>query len=84
MTAMAKKSMKEANKIMKIRLKKFVDNYYTPVEGSEKTLNDVKDVELVFISMDDPDFRKEYGVSDKDYKKWNNYMSASVNVNQLK
>lgn len=47
----------------------FMDEY-KPTKGSKNTLRDIDDFELIDISIDDPSFRKEYGVSDSDYKKY--------------
>ena len=88
MTAMAKKAMKEQKKVNGTIVKNFIERFYTPVEGSEKTLKEIpgkgskKDAldfyELVYISMDDKNFRKKYGVSDEDYLKWLNYTNKLI------
>lgn len=51
-------------------VRRFLSNH-KPNKDSANTLFDIDDEELIEISMDDPDFRKEYGVSDSEYKRWN-------------
>lgn len=43
---------------------------YTPAKGSRNTLHDFDDFDLIDLNIDDPAFRKEYGVSNDDYKRY--------------
>lgn len=43
---------------------------YKPAKGSQNSLYDIDDDDLIEMEIDDPDFRKEYGVSDSDYERW--------------
>lgn len=43
---------------------------YKPLKGSPNSLHDIDDPDLIEMEIDDPDFRKEYGVSDSDYERW--------------
>lgn len=49
-------------------------NGYKPKNGSPNSLFDIDDWDLIDLNIDDPDFRKEYGVSEADYKR---YLNAS-------
>ena len=50
-------------------IKNFVESN-KPSKGSPNTLKDIDDMDLIDLYIDDADFRKEYGVSDSEYKRY--------------
>lgn len=43
---------------------------YKPVKSAPNSLKDIDDLDLIDLHIDDKAFRKEYGVSDEDYRKY--------------
>ena len=43
---------------------------YKPVKSAPNSLRDIDDLDLIDLNIDDKAFRKEYGVSDEDYRKY--------------
>lgn len=50
-------------------IKSFVDTN-KPSNNSSNTLKDIDDLDLIDLYIDDPSFRKEYGVSDDEYRRY--------------
>jgi hypothetical protein len=47
----------------------FMKNYKKP-KNSKGSLKDIDDMDLIELYIDEPDFRKEYGVSNSEYERW--------------
>lgn len=43
---------------------------YKPVKSAPNSLKDIDDLDLIDLHIDDKAFRKEYGVSDEDYRRY--------------
>lgn len=56
-------------KARQLKIKSFVDTN-KPSNNSSNTLKDIDDLDLIDLYIDDPSFRKEYGVSDDEYRRY--------------
>ena len=59
--------------------KEFLKDYKPPKNQKHSTLNDIDDSELITAFIGDPEFRKEYGVSEEEYRRYKRLLANSVN-----
>lgn len=67
-STVSKKTNQNAASSRESRIQKFVNTNKS--SGSQNSLKDIDDLDLIDLYIDDPAFRKEYGVSDSEYKRY--------------